>query len=117
MSARRAASTSVARRAGLAAVLVAAGATGVVAGCAHPGTVAVTDETGGVVSVRSADDVVDDVPPDGGTVWTSHDCLPAPLVVTRSGGAETVVDAPLCPGQELLVEEGSVSVVASSAGS
>jgi hypothetical protein len=90
---------------------------GVVAGCAGDGTgVRMTNAADDLVTVRSPDGDVTELEPDGGAFTDTGACLDAPLVVTYDDGDQLTVDAPLCPGQELLVDDGSVSITAPSSG-
>jgi len=73
---------------------------------------AVTNAADAAVTVRSADgEVVSDIDPDGGAMVLTDDCLEAPLVVTYAGGEEIIFDAPVCPGQELLIQNSLVRLV------
>jgi len=116
MRALRAARGAGARRRAVGLALVVVGSTSAVAGCACEGTISVANSAGAVVVVRGAEETFGPVEPDGGLAFSSDDCVEGPLVVTYPGGEEIVFDAPLCPGQELLVERASVQVVAPSHG-
>ena len=100
------------RRAGVATVLVLAVWGGAVA-CTQESTgPALTNAADAAVTVRSADgEVVSDIEPDGGAMVMTDDCLEAPLVVTYEGDEEVTFDAPVCPGQELLIGNGAVRLV------
>ena len=98
------------RAAALAAVLVAS--LTLTGACAQEGAgPSLTSTADAVVTVRSADGEVVEVEPGGGALVLSDDCLEAPLVVTYADGDEVAFDAPVCPGQELLIEDGSVRLV------
>lgn len=100
------------RHRAIAVVAVVLASLGCTAGCSEESTgPSMTNSADTAVTVASADGHVSEIDPDGGVLVLTDDCLEAPLVVTYEGGEEVTFNAPVCPGQELRIQDRSVRLV------
>lgn len=94
-----------------AAMGVLIGATVIVAltACSDAGDLSVINNGPSDITVDMGDEQVA-VEADGGAVLLDYGCTPGDVTITFATGSETVLSGPVCPEQEIVVDDGTASL-------
>ena len=81
----------------------------VLSACDGGGDLEVANDSGEVVTVRTGDEE-SEVDGGGGVVLLDYGCTPGDVTVEFPSGAEVVLPGPVCPGQQVVIRDGTAQV-------
>ena len=90
-------------------VVVAGVLTATLTGCSDDGDLSIVNDSPTDVTVRTGDDE-ETVSAWGGVVFLEYGCTPGDVTVEFPSGRSVVVPGPVCPGQEIVIGDGTVDL-------